>query len=56
MELVLQYIRTHWYVNPLLTDAELTCKLTALLVLTTALRASMLQQLNTEFMAYDKDK
>ena len=56
VEIVLQYIRTHWYDNSLLNDAGLTCKLTTLLALTTALRASMIQHLNTEFMAKDKDK
>ena len=39
-----------------LNDADLTCKLTTLLALTTALRASMIQYLNTEFMAKDKDR
>ena len=56
VEIVLQYIRTHWYDNSLLKDAGLTCKLTTLLALTTVLRASMIQHLNTEFMAKDKDK
>ena len=52
MEIVLQYIRTHW--NSSLNGADLTCKLTTLLALTTASRASMIQHLNTEFMAKDK--
>ena len=54
--IVLQYIRTHWYENSSLNDADLTCKLTTLLALTTASRASMIQHLNTEFMAKDKDR
>ena len=56
LDMLLLYIRTHWYDNSLLNDAGLTCKLTTLLALTTALRASMIQHLNTEFMAKDKDK
>ena len=56
VEMVLQYIRTHWYNNSSLNDADLTCKLTTLLVLTTASRASMIQHLNTEFMAKDNDR
>ena len=56
MEIVLQYIRTHWYDNSSLNDADLICKVTTLLALTTVLRASMIQYLNTEFMAKDKDK
>ena len=54
MEIVLQYIRTNWYDNSSLNDADLTCKLTALLVLTIASRASMIQHLITEFMAKDR--
>ena len=54
--IVLQYIRTHWYDNSSLNDADLTCKLTTLLALTTAPRTSMIQHLNTEFMAKDKDR
>ena len=54
--MVLQYIRTHWYNNSSLNDADLTCKLTTLLTLTTASRASMIQHLNTEFMANDNDR
>ena len=54
--IVLQYIRTHWYKNSSLNDTDLTCKLTTLLALTTASRASMIQHLNTEFMAKDKDR
>ena len=56
VEIVLQYIRTHSYDNSSLNDADLTCKLTTLLALTTASRASMIQHLNTEFMAKDKDR
>ena len=52
---MLQYIRTHWYDNLSLNDADLTCKLTTLLALTTAARAFMIQHLNTKFMAKDKD-
>ena len=37
-------------------DADLACKLTTLLALTTASRTSMIQHLNTEFMAKDKDR
>ena len=55
MGIVLRYIRTNWYDNPSITDAELTCKLTALLALTTTSRASI-QQLNAGFMTKDKDK
>ena len=54
--IVLQYIRTHWYENSSLNDTDLTCKLTTLLALTTASRASMIQHLNTEFMVKDKDR
>ena len=54
MEIVLQYIRTNWYDNSSLNDADLTCKLTALLVLTIASRVSMIQHLITEFMAKDR--
>ena len=56
MKIVLQYIRTHWYENSSPTDADLTCKFTTLLALTTALRVPMIQHLNTEFMAKDKDR
>ena len=48
-------VRFHWYNNPFITDAKLTCKLTTLLALTTASMMSMIQHLNTEFMAKDKD-
>ena len=54
VEIVLQFIRTHW--NSSFNGADLTCKLTTLLALTTALRASMIRHLNTEFMAKDKDR
>ena len=54
VEIVLQYISTHD--NSSLADAELTCKLTTLLALTTVSRMSMIQHLNTDFMAKDKDK
>ena len=37
-------------------DADLTCKLTTLLSLTTASRASMIHHLNTDFKAKDKDR
>ena len=53
---VLQYIKTQWYDNPLLTNADLTCKFATLLALTTALKAFLIQHLNTEFMAKYKDK
>ena len=56
VKIVLQNIRTHWYVNSSLNNADVTCKLTTLLALTTASRASMIQNLNTEFMAKDKDR
>ena len=56
VEIVLQYIRTNWYDNSSLNDADLTCKLTALLALITASRASIIQHLNKEFMAKDKDR
>ena len=52
---VLQYIRTHWYDNSSLNDADLTCKLTTLLALT-ASRACTIQHLNTEFMAKGKNR
>ena len=42
VEIVFQYIRTHWYDNSSLNDADLTCKLTTLLVLTTSVRASII--------------
>ena len=54
VEIVLQYIRTHWYGSSSLNDVELTCKLTTLLALITASRTSMIQHLNIEFMAKDK--
>ena len=56
MEIVLQDIRTHWFDNPFLTDANVTCKLTTLLVLNRASRIPMIKHLNTEFMARDKGK
>ena len=46
----------YWYDSSLLNDADLSCKLTTLLALTTVSRASMIQHLNTEFMAKDKDR
>ena len=54
MDIFLQYIRTHWYDNSPLNNADLTCKLTTLLALTTALRLSMIEHLSAEFMAEDK--
>ena len=42
VEIVFQYIRTHWYDNSSLNDADLSCKLTTLLVLTTSVRASII--------------
>ena len=54
VEIVLQYIRTHWYGSSSLNDVDLTCKLTTLLALITASRTSMIQHLNIEFMAKDK--
>ena len=51
-----RYIRTHWYDNSSLNGTDLTWKLTALLALTTASRACMIQHLNVEFMANDKDR
>ena len=54
--IVLQYIKTQWYDNPSLTNADLTCKFATLLALTTALKAFLIQHLNTEFMAKYKDK
>ena len=54
VEIVLQYISTHD--NSSLADAELTCKFTTLLALTTVSRVSMIQHFNTDFMAKDKDK
>ena len=42
VEIVLQYIRTDWYDNSSLNDADLSCKLTPLLVLTTSVRVSMI--------------
>ena len=56
MEIVLHYIRTNWHVNPLHTDADLTCKLTTLLALTTALRASKIKHLKRRLISKDKDK
>ena len=56
MEIVLQNIGTHWYDNTSLNNVDLTCKLTTLLALTTTSRASMIQHLNAEFMANDKDR
>ena len=56
VEIVLQNIRTHWYDNTSLNNVDLTCKLTTLLALTTTSRASMIQHLNAEFMANDKDR
>ena len=56
VEILLQYIKTHWYDNSSHTDANLTCELTTLLALTTVSRASIIPHLNTEFMAIDKDK
>ena len=56
MGIFLQYIRTHWYDNSPLNNADLTCKLTTLLALTTALRLSMIEHLSTEFMAEDKGR
>ena len=56
VEIVLQYIRTHWYDNSPLNNADLTCKLTTLLALTTDSRASLIQHLNTEFIAKDNDR
>ena len=56
MDIFLQYIRTHWYDNSSLNNADLTCKLTTLLALTIALRLSMIEHLSTEFMAEDKGR
>ena len=56
VEIVLQNIRTHWYDNTSLNNVDLTCKLTTLLALTITSRASMIQHLNAEFMANDKDR
>ena len=56
VEIVLQYVRPHWYDNSSLNDADVICKLTSLLALTTASRASMIKHLNTEFEAKDKDR
>ena len=52
----MQNIRTQWYDNSSLTDANLTCKLATLLVLITVSRMSMIEHLNTEFVAKEKDK
>ena len=56
VEIVYQYIRTHWYDNLSLTAAILTCKLTTLLDLTITSRASMINHLNKDFVAKDKEK
>ena len=56
VEIVLQYIRTHWYDNSSFNDADLTCKLTTLLALNTASRVSMTQHFNTEFIAKHKNR
>ena len=52
----IRYIRTHWYGNSSLNDADLTCKLATVLALTTASSASMIQHFNTEFVAKDKNR
>ena len=52
----MQYVRPHWYDNSSLNDADVIYKLTSLLALTTASRASMIKHLNTEFEAKDKDR
>ena len=54
--IVLQYVKTQWYDNPSLTNADLTCKFATLLALTTASKVFLIQHLNTEFMAKYKDK
>ena len=51
----MQNIRTQWYDNSSLTDANLTCKLATLLALITVSRMSMIEHLNTEFATKDKE-
>ena len=47
---------TGWYGDSSINDADFICKLATLLDLTISSRTSMIQHLNSEFMARDKDK
>ena len=51
VETVLVYLKTNIFVNSHLSDRDLTHKLTVLMVLSSASRASSLQYLNIKFMA-----
>ena len=51
VDVVLTYIKNNMSVNSQLSEKNLTCKLTVLLALSSALRASSIQHLNINFIA-----
>ena len=54
VDVVLTYIKNNMSVSSQLSEKNLTCKLTVLLALSSALRASSIQHLNINFMAKTK--
>ena len=54
VDVVLTYIKNNMSVRSQLSEKNLTCKLTVLLALSSALRASSIQHLNINFMAKTK--